>query len=185
MSDKVSICNAALNALGANSIISIDDTTVEARRCAGIYDQARKALLREHPWSCAIKRSRLAPTVSKPVWGWANAFPLPADFVRLLAVNATDFAIESRHVLANADVLQIKYIFDNDSEQTWDDLLVEAMTLKLMHKLAKPITGSSTEGDSAYQELQILLKRARAINGQEYPSQDFGEPSNGLIEVRY
>lgn len=185
MTDKIFICNAALSSIGANSISSFDDGTVEARRCAGIYDMQRRALLRDHPWSCAIKRMQLAPVVDKPVWQWSNAFPLPRDFVRMLATNQESFAFENRYVLANTDVLYIKYVYDNDVEDTWDDLLVDAMILKMVHRLCKPITGSSAEGDNAYLELQALMKKARSINGQEYPSQDFGVPDSELIGVRY
>lgn len=185
MTDKITICNAALGQIGADSIISFDDNVQNARRCAGLYEQTRKALLREHPWSCAIKRAQLAPIVDKPVWGWSNAFPLPRDFVRMIGTDVDNFAIENRHVLANTNVLNIKYVYDNDNEQTWDDLLVEAMTHKLVMKLCKPVTGGSAEADIARQELRELMKKARAINGQEYPSQDFGELPNSLIEARF
>ena len=78
------------------------------------------------------------------------------------------------------------YVFDNNNEQTWDTLFAECMALYLMHKLAKPITGSQSESDSAWQKLQNLLKQARAVNAQERPSQDFDANfSSSLIGVRY
>ena len=183
---KVSICNMALNQIGAKSIQSFDDHTDNARRCAVLYDQTRKALLRMHPWSCAKKRAQLAPDVNHQLFGYRHAFPLPKDFLRVIDVGSTAFEIENRHILSNANLINLVYIFDNDNEDTWDSLLVEAMALYMAHKIAKPTTGSNAEADSAWQQLQMILKQARAINGQERPSQDFSTSyQSELIGVRY
>lgn len=183
---KVSVCNEALGMLGAKTIQSFDDSTENARRCASIYDSTRKALLRMHPWSFAKKRTQLAPISTHPTFGYANAFPLPNDFVRLYDAGAQDFEIEGRHILSDSNLVNLVYVFDNDNEQTWDTLFTESMALYLMHKLAKPITGSQSESDSAWQKLQNILKQARAVNAQERPSQDFDANfSSSLIGVRY
>ncbi|MFW2152817.1 hypothetical protein [Acinetobacter gyllenbergii] len=183
---NVSICNEALSMLGAKPIQSFDDSTENARRCAAIYNQTRKALLRMHPWSFAKKRVQLAPISTHPSFGYANAFPLPNDFVRVYDAGDLNFEIEGRHLLADTSIINLVYVSDNEIEDTWDDLFSECMALYLMNKLAKPITGSQTEADSAWQKLQNLLRQARAINGQERPSQDFDanyHPS--VIGVRY
>lgn len=183
---KVSICNEALNLIGAKSIISFEDGTENARRCAVLYDGTRKELLRMHPWSCAKKRTQLAPSVVHVPFGYSHAFPLPHDFERLISAGTKEFEIENRHILANSEVINLIYIFDNDNEQTWDSLLSGCMALYMAKKLAKAITGSNSEADSAWQQLQNMLKQARAINGQERPSQDFSSDStSSLIEVRY
>jgi hypothetical protein len=182
---NTSICNEALNLCGAKSINNLEDGTDNARRCAALYDSTRKALLRMHPWSCAKKRVVLAPTTTHPTFGYKNAFPLPKDFLRVYDPNTQCFEIENRHILSNQDSIQLVYIYDNDNEETWDSLLVEAMALYLCSKIAKPITGSQAESDSAYQKLMNLLKQARAINGQERPAQDFFVGEANLVEVRY
>lgn len=187
MSTKVSICNEALNMIGAQSILSFEDGSANAMRCAAIYDGTRKSLLRMHPWSCAKKRAQLAPSSTHPCFGYQHAFPLPRDFERLVGAGIKEFEIENRHILANANIINLIYIFDNDNEQTWDSLLAECMALYMASKLGKPITGSNAEADSAYQKLQQLMKQARAINGQERPSQTFSDDydDTSLIGVRY
>lgn len=182
---NISICNEALNLCGAKSIQSFDENTENARRCAVLYDSTRKSLLRMHPWSCAKKRVVLAPSTTHPTFGYKNAFPLPRDFLRVFDPNTQCYEFENRHILSNQDSIQLVYIYDNDNEETWDSLLAEAMALYLCAKIAKPITGSQAESDSAYQKLMNLLKQARAINGQERPAQDFAEGEASLIEVRY
>lgn len=183
---KVNICNEALNMIGAKSIQSFDENTDNARRCASIYDSSRKALLRMHPWSFAKKRVQLSPVTTYPSFGYRYAFPLPHDFVRIIDTGAEEYEIEGRHILSNVNLINLVYVFDNDNEQIWDSLFSECMALYLVNKLAKSITGSQTEADSAWQKLQNMLKQARAINGQERPSQDFSAsyyPS--LMRVRY
>ena len=183
---SISICNEALSMIGVKSIISFDENTENARRCASIYDSTRKALLRLHPWSFAKKRVQLAPVTTYPAFGYSNAFPLPKDFIRLYDSNQQDYEMEGRHILANTNLINLVYVADQDNEELWDSLFAECMALYLVHKLAKPITGSQAESDSAWQKLQNTLKQARAINGQERPSQDFAAdyyPS--LMGVRY
>lgn len=183
---KVSICNEALNMIGAKSIISFDENTENARRCASIYDSTRRALLRMHPWSFARKRMQLAPISTHPSFGYAHAFPLPNDFIRIIDTGNVNYEVEGLHILADSNLVNLVYVSDNKNEQTWDSLFSECMALYLVNKLAKPITGSNAEGDSAWQKLQNMLKQARAINGQERPAQDFAaDYYPALIGVRY
>ena len=186
MSDQVSICNAALSMIGADSIQSLDDSNKNARHCANIYEQTRKSLLRKHVWNCAVKRIQLAPLSVAPAFGLENAFQLPSDFIRVIQCNAYSYVVENRQILCNESVLQLRYVYDNKDESTWDDLLVEAMSLAMSSKLAKPITGNSTVAEAAFNELRILLKEARAINGQEYPSQTIDPDfSSTLLGARF
>lgn len=183
---KVSICNEALSMIGAKTIQSFDDNTENARRCASVYDSSRRALLRMHPWSFAKKRAQLAPVTTHPSFGYGHAFPLPKDFIRIVDAGEINYEFEGRHILADTNLINLVYVSDNDNEQTWDSLFSECMALYLVNKLAKPITGSNAEGDSAWQKLQNMLKQARTINGQERPAQDFAANySPSLIGVRY
>ena len=57
--NAVEICNNALALIGARRITALTDTTKEARTCNDIYDGARKAVLRLHPWNFATERVRI------------------------------------------------------------------------------------------------------------------------------
>ena len=185
-STNVSICNEALSLIGAKSILSFDENTENARGCAAIYDTTRRALLRMHPWSFAKKRTQLAPVSTHPTFGYHNSFALPHDFVRVISAGVENYEIEGRHILANTDLINLQYVSDQDNEELWDSLFAECMVLYLVHKLAKPITGSQAESDSAWQKLNNMLKQARAINGQERPAQDFAaDYQSNLMGVRY
>lgn len=183
---NVSICNEALSMIGAKTIQSFEDNTENARRCAAIYASTRRGLLRMHSWSFAKKRAQLAPVSTHPSFGYSHAFPLPNDFIRLFDSGQHEYEMEGRHILANTNLINLVYVRDEDNEELWDSLFSECMALYLVNKLAKPISGSNAEADSAWQKLQNMLKQARAINGQERPAQDFAaDYTPNLIGVRY
>lgn len=182
---KVSICNVALGLIGDRTISSFEEGSTHAQRCRDFYDQTRRAVLRDHPWSCAKKRTVLAPTSTHPSFGFAHSFPLPRDFLRIIDAGCEEFDIESRHILANTNKINLVYIADNDNEETWDSMLVDAMSLKLASRLAKPNTGSDASGQSALAEYERLIKRARAINAQERPSQDMQYEQSSYLQGRY
>ena len=182
---RVSICNHALSLIGDSSIAAFDEDTARAERVRNIYDQVRKSVLRDHPWSCAKKRVILSPVTTYPAFGYANAFTLPNDFIRLINANQCRYEIEGRHILADTNQINLEYIFDNDNEDTWDSMLVEAMSLKLASKLCKPNTGSDAAGQTALAEYERLIKRARAINAQERPSDDIVYSDSRYIGSRY
>jgi len=139
-----------------------------------------------HPWSFAKKRIQLAPVSTHPAFGYSHAFPLPKDFIRLWDAGEYEYEIEGRHILANTNLINLVYVSDEDNEEIWDSLFCECMALYFVNKLAKPITGSNAEADSAWQKLQNMLKQARAINGQERPAQDFASDyTPNLMGVRY
>lgn len=183
---NITICNQALGMLGAKGISSFEENTENARRCAALYEPTRKALLRMHPWSFAKRRVQLSPVSTHPVFGYQHAFPLPRDFIRVYDVGEIEYEVENRHILANTSLINLVYVADEQNEEMWDSLFTECMALYLVRKLAKPITGSSAEGEEAWQELKNMLQQARAINGQERPAQDFAaNDSSQLMESRY
>ncbi|MBI1450389.1 hypothetical protein IL972_00355 [Acinetobacter sp. FL51] len=169
---KVSICNAALSMIGDKSIASFDEDTSRAEMCRNIYDQLRKAVLRDHPWSCAKRRIVLSPVTTRPAFGYANAFPLPADYVRIIATNIESYEVEDRYILANTNQINLEYVYDNQNEDTWDSMLIEALSLKMASRLCKPMTGSDAAGQSAQAEYEKLLKKARFVNSQERQTQN-------------
>lgn len=181
---RVSIRNYALSLIGDKSIAAFEEDSARAERVRSIYDQVRKSVLRDHPWSCAKKRAILSPSATHPSFGYAHAFPLPSGFIRLINANSCEYEIENRHILANTNQINLEFIFDNDNEDTWDSMLVEAVSLKMAHRLCKPTTGSDAAGQSALEEYERLLKKARFVNAQERPSPSVQWGGDGYLEYR-
>ena len=107
------------------------------------------ALASKVSWAGEQSTDCLSPVSTYPSFGYANAFPLPHDYVLIITANTERYEVENRHILADTNTIQLEYVFDNDNEQTWDSLLVEAITLKMATKLCKPVTGSDAAGQSA------------------------------------
>lgn len=60
MLTDIEVCNKALLMLGAQTIGSFPDVSTDrGQLVSALYDQARKAVLRAHPWNCAIREVRL------------------------------------------------------------------------------------------------------------------------------
>ena len=184
MATDVSICSAALLKLGDKPIADLNESTDRARLCANIYPLSKLDTLRSHPWNCATKRVVLAPLADAPASDWRYQFPMPGDFLRLMQVGyrgrQLDYSFEGGRVLANVAALPIVYVADI-TEGKFDSLLVQVMTLRMELELAYPITKSTSLRDSLKQEFYApavgVLARAKNIDGQENPPEDWGESS--------
>ncbi|MBT0726813.1 hypothetical protein HGT73_05350 [Rosenbergiella australiborealis] len=175
MTSSVSICSNALLALGGHPINDLSEATEHARLCANIYPTVRNNLLRAHPWNCAVKRVVLSPTTATPIFGFSQQFTLPSDLLRLLSVGEVaddiDYQLEGNRLLANINMLKVRYIFRNEDESTWDAALIQVAEAMMQARLAYAVTGSTSLRDSLTQEANYLLRQAKSIDGQEQPSE--------------
>ncbi|EPG8310732.1 TPA: hypothetical protein N3Z37_002170 [Klebsiella aerogenes] len=178
MASSVSICSNALLALGAHPINSFDEASEHARLCSNIYPTVRNDLLRKHPWNCAVKRVVLSPDVTPPAFGFSYQFPLPGDVLRILSVgdvhDDVPYRVENGRLMANQQVIYLRYIFRNEDESTWDSALINLAEAFMSAKLAYAVTGSASLRDSLTQEAAFLLRQAKAIDGQEDPPEELG-----------
>lgn len=167
----VSICNLALQKLGAKRIVSFEDGTKNAHLCDGFYSQAVDEVLRMHPWNCAIHRKELAADEEAPVFGWAYQYSLPSSpyCLRVLAVQYADyeFAIEGRKLVTNEGTCKIAYIKRIIDPNEFDSLLTEAIVARLTIKLAYPITQSVSLEDKMCKNFKHILSEARSADAQE------------------
>ena len=179
MATGVSICSNALLMLGAQTINDFNEPLDRAKLAANLYPTIRDDLLRTHPWNCTIKRALLAPDATPPAFGYDNQFELPADFLRVLEVGQAgmqiDYLVEGRSILADATSLQLRYVYLNEVENTWDASLVGLLTLAMACAMAYPITQSSALQAAFEQKLAMAKKVARAVDGQEDPPQTLGD----------
>lgn len=179
MATGVSICSNALLMLGAQTINDFSDPVDRAKIAANLYPIIRDDLLRTHPWNCTIKRALLAPDATPPAFGYANQFELPADFLRVLEVGQAgqqiDYLVEGRSILADAVSVELRYVYLNEVENTWDASLVGLLTLAMACAMAYPITQSSALQAAFEQKLAMAKKVARAVDGQEDPPQTLGD----------
>lgn len=181
MATDVQICSNALQLLGDTAIASLSppDDTDAAKLAANLYPQIREWVLRSHNWKCATKRVILAPDAVAPAFDYTYAFSVPDDWLRTLQVgqrgDPVDYQIEGRKYLCDDAVFYLVYIFNNKVEATFDSMLVHMLTLAMKAAMAYPITKSTSMATTCMQELQMELKRTRAVDGQDAPPETLGD----------
>jgi hypothetical protein len=186
MPSVVDISNKALDKLGQGPIVSLEDGTKSANLVSRNWEMVRDQVLRDHPWNFAVKRAALAADVTPPAWGFSNQFPFPADLLRLLEVrdlSTGEYQVEANTILANDDVLYIRYIRQVIDPNEFDSMFTDAVATRLALELCEALTQSNTKKQMLFEEYDQSLNGARRVDGQENPPAVFEEDE--WIEVRY
>jgi hypothetical protein len=174
-SSEVDISNRALQKLGATRIASLTDNSKSARACAAAYESVRDALLRRHTWNFAIKRAQLAASTTAPAFGYTNAFPLPADCLRLLppknvsgCIIETDWQIENGSILTNDGApLNVRYINRVIDPNVYDVLFREALSCALALEMCEELTQSTSKKADIKTDMRDILNEAKRTNAIE------------------
>ncbi len=167
---QIKVCNLALVRVGADTVSSITQSTKSAIILNAIYEQCRDEVLRMHPWHFAVKRAALAPTSDAPVFEYDYAYDLPADCLRPLDLDSLDidFVVENKQILTNENtILNTRYIFRNDDENSWDPVFGSALAWKLSSEVSYALTQSLALTDSCQKQFARVLQEARTMNGFE------------------
>lgn len=186
----VTICANALMMLGQRPIVSFDvavDESDQARLANSLWPTVRDYVLRSHPWNCAIKRLSLPPDAAAPLFDFRYQFTLPEDYLRALSVGevsgGVEYKIEGGKLLSDANPCLLRYVFRNEVAQTYDAMLVMALTESMRAAFSYATTQSGTLEQALRQALAPLLKQARAVDGLD-DTPDFMEHAP-LLEARY
>lgn len=170
----VSICNRALDLLGADPITSLEDGSKSANLCLRNFDPSADSVLRLYPWNAALRRARLPALQEAPAWGYLYQYqmpegPEPAFCLRLLEIdNGADYRVEGRRILADyGPPLDILYIGRITDAAAYDPLLAEAVAAKLAVHLAGNLTESGSRIEAARTYLRDILTQAKAVDAQE------------------
>jgi hypothetical protein len=172
MASQTAICNRALECLGDAPIVSINADVKAAKALKRVYNDTLKAFLVDHPWHFAKKRASLPASATSPAWGFTYGYPVPADFLRLLAVrNGPDFSLEaddsgSQWILTEAAApLDILYVASITDAGRLPPHAVEALARWLAYDVCEDLTNSNTKKQDAATALGIALSKAKRING--------------------
>lgn len=191
MASSVDLCNLALQRLGAKSITALTDDSTNARECNRVYEHARDSELRAHPWNFARKRAELAASSTAPAFEYANAFPLPSDFLRLMSnngrlgmTNQDDLQIEAGNILTNDSApLPITYIARITDPEAFDQLFADLLVARIARDLAEKITQSNAKIQAAQTLYEQARSEARRINAFERPPQR--SPEDPWVSARH
>lgn len=186
MASVVDVCNDALDKLGHNPITSLDDGDTTANLCARKWPIVRDRALRSYPWNFAVKRTTTSPETTSPSWGYTYQHPLPADCLRVLEIldmRTDEYEIEDNMILCDASVVYLRYIQKVTDPNKYDPMYLDAVASLMAYEMCEKLAQSNQKKDALWQEYNDALMKARSVDAQENPVQQFEEDS--WIEARY
>ncbi|RIK92875.1 MAG: hypothetical protein DCC73_11395 [Proteobacteria bacterium] len=189
MASVTSICNLALGKCGeSQKIIDITENSRAARALNAAYETVRDICLRDHPWNFAKRRAALAAAIETPAWGFAYAFDLPADCLRLIEVKdlrADDYEVRGRTIETDAaGPLYIDYIARITDPNQYDAGFVAVFSTRLAAEVAYEITQSRALKDGLLSEYEAWRRTASNVNGQENPPRRIDEADDAWLNAR-
>jgi hypothetical protein len=172
---RTQLLNRVLGKLGAARVASITETHPAVAAFTDAYPRVRQFELTRHPWKVAMVRTGLPAAAEAPAWGWAYAYPLPDECLRLWQVTdgtwaVTSYAVEAGAVLADqAPPLRVSYTRDLGDVALHDVVLFEALAAHLAWDLCDSITGSPARKPALISEYSGLIEDARRTDAIEGP----------------
>lgn len=189
MSERADLCNIALGILGESAITSIDDDSEKAEILKVNYNIARDATLEAHEWSFAIKQFVPNRLSNSPEWMYGSQFQVPADILRVLAVERmptaaseaydsvrssrartranVDHEVQGRLILCDEEHIFCTGIRRVEEEGSFSNLFCHALAAKLAMLICFRLTESSTKFDRAVGLYAGFMKEAKSRDGMQ------------------
>ena len=188
----VDCCNSALQKVGAARIMSLGDSSREARSCVVAYDSNRRDELRRHRWKFSIKRVVLAADTVAPSFEYTYRFRIPSDCLRILLPKDPylDWKLEGRYILTNfasspsgvslsgSPVLGLTYISDVTDAASWDASFYSTLAIALALDICEDLTQSNQKKVGLRQDYKDSIGEAKKVDAieatpSEAPDDDF------------
>ena len=190
MASEVDIINSAMNMIGSSNIIARDEDSKAARVSNQRYDSIRDAVLRAHPWNCAVTRRSLAPDSETPAFDWDFQFTLPADpyCLRVLRLDYLDieFRVEGRKIVSNESSINLIYIARVTDPNEYDTLLQESIAARLAADVSFTLSQSTSLTQNMFNLYESKLKEARFVDATEgTPGAVLGVAASGALQADY
>lgn len=165
----VDIVNRALDYLGQQTILNLDDPGPNAARVRRLWPSVRDSVLREHVWKSATRRVKLVEMAEAPAFGFARRYQLPPDFLRLVGTHPANarVEVEGDALLADAADLSIAYVARSDDPRMFDSVLSECLSLKLAAEMSFGITASVSLAEQLENKYRLRLREARGFDARE------------------
>lgn len=185
ITSEVGIANLAILKLGQEPIMSLADNDEPGPTMNRRYAGARDAVLRLHPWSCAM-HTNLSLTLKNETGpgGFTNVFDLPPDFIRLKNVQNLHFSYRifgspdgGKRLATNQSKIELDYVFRQTSVLAMDEGLKEAIATKLAADTCMKLTGDHKLKTKLDVELKEIIALAEMSDMQEQPPTDAIHPT--------
>lgn len=181
MASEVSICNEALDILGAARIVSLGENSVNGRECNSCYAELRDREIEKHPWNFARKRKVLAPDTAAPPFDFTYQFTLPVDCLRVLLPNdrnTVDWSSEGGKILTNDGTsINLKYVAQITDPNAMPPTFRGALAAMIAWLKCEKITQSTSKKADALKFYDFQIKQAKRANAFQRVAEDAPEDS--------
>lgn len=141
---------AACDLFGMAPISSINADNKVANACRRNLPIVKRTMLRCFPWSCLMRRQRIAAETAAPEFGFAYQYILNPMCQQVWYVNGyklpyRTFSYENRRILSNADnssPIEVVYVTDTEDYTEISDDLLTALAYALAIRVA-PACGAN------------------------------------------
>jgi hypothetical protein len=175
---QIDICSKSLLKIGANSISSFDEGTIEAEIAAKFYPIIRDALLSLHPWNFATFQTNLGRLTRAPLADFSVSFQMPMDCLRVLAAGSAPrgrgltYRIAGTQLHCDSDDVVLTYV-RRASEADFPPYFTLALVAFLAAEFCIPLTDSTSRWEGLRSLADAEIRRAKLIDAQEEPAPHF------------
>tara|TARA_B100002019_G_scaffold293460_1_gene321219 strand:+ start:96 stop:710 length:615 start_codon:yes stop_codon:yes gene_type:complete len=188
MVSRIDICNQGLVLIGANTIASFTDNTVESKVANQLYETTLRSLLTKARWRFATKQAQLTKLSTDPLDKWDSAYQIPNDAILIHTVTVSDNVIvfdryneELYTNTSSSDVVVCHYTFQ-PHEKEFPDYFTQAVVFELASLFAGAIARNDQLSMLYQKRGQQQLVLARSMESQTQTTRKLN--TSLLIEVR-
>lgn len=181
--NNLSLVNAAFNLIGADRIVSLDNTvsSKQIQTALQFLPLAKQESLRARDWNCVRGRATLdALDADELSLGeWSQAYRLPTDCLcfrhfasTCIEIRHAQYSVEidgddKRTLFTNYGNNKAVYTRNIDDVNRWDSLLFNACVFKLAHSFAGPIVRDFKLQQAMLSTLQAQFDEACGVDEGE------------------
>lgn len=187
MPTNTDLVNAALRkGGGAKRINDLTDSVGSAGIASDVLATELGDLLREGVWNFTVTRAQLGQLSTLPVFGWAFAYALPADFQRVIAVydnsagNGTvPYKLEAFQqpdnsfinvIASDSNAIFLRYCRTVTDPNLMTSSFRQVLILRMAKIFAIAIAKSNALFTALTAEEKVALGRAKSVDGiEDYP----------------
>lgn len=166
-----SICNLALDKLGAEPVTSLAaPVKPNEKLLARQYEAQRDALLRSHRWLFSLEVHTITPSGSPIVNindGTLYRYTWPTNAVRVVRERDVTWQVRGRELLDPSSTSVTAKFVIQQSPALFDALFVEALACKIAEVCCEKITRSTDKKQDCKDDYKKAIDEARRANAFE------------------
>lgn len=171
INSDLDIINVALVELGIRPAANRQEQTRAMQFANARYEGVRDEVVAAGNWNSATKRVALDKLTTTPAWGFDNEYQLPQDLVRFVRMDdlGLRFRIEGRKLLTNWDEANIVYVYRITEVAQMDELLKNAIAMRLAAKIALSVKGDARQVQLLDQVYDKQVATANLVDANQAP----------------